>query len=51
MAPAGADPETWVPEEEPQPIGISISLPVGSILPGVCVCSHVTVCLLALPNA
>jgi len=31
--PAGADPETWVPEEEPQPIGISISLPQGSILP------------------
>ena len=34
MPPAGADPETWVPEEEPQPIGISISLPHGSILPG-----------------
>ena len=35
MPPAGADPETWVPEEEPQPIGLSISLPQGSILPGV----------------
>ncbi|KAL3158441.1 hypothetical protein ABBQ38_010675 [Trebouxia sp. C0009 RCD-2024] len=34
MPPAGADPETWVPEEEPQPIGISIALPHGSILPG-----------------
>lgn len=34
MPPAGADPETWVPEEEPQPIGISINLPPGSILPG-----------------
>ena len=34
MPPAGADPDTWVPEEEPQPIGISISLPQGSILPG-----------------
>lgn len=34
MPPAGADLETWVPEEEPQPIGISITLPPGSILPG-----------------
>ena len=34
MPPAGADPETWVPEEEPQPIGFSVSLPQGSILPG-----------------
>ena len=34
MPPAGADPETWVPEEEPQPIGISVNLPHGSILPG-----------------
>lgn len=34
MPPAGADPETWVPEEEPQPIGISVHLPHGSILPG-----------------
>ena len=34
MPPAGADLETWVPEEEPQPIGVSISLPHGSILPG-----------------
>ena len=34
MPPAGADLETWVPEEEPQPIGILITLPPGSILPG-----------------
>ena len=34
MPPAGADPDTWVPEEEPQPIGITVSLPQGSILPG-----------------
>lgn len=34
MPPAGADPETWVPEEEPQPIGISVTLPQGSVLPG-----------------
>lgn len=34
MPPAGADVETWVPEEEPQPIGISVTLPPGSILPG-----------------
>lgn len=34
MPPAGADPDSWVPEEEPQPIGVTISLPQGSILPG-----------------
>ncbi len=34
MPPAGADLASWVPEEEPQPIGISISLSHGSILPG-----------------
>lgn len=33
MPPAGADLNTWVPDEEPQPIGISINLPPGSILP------------------
>ena len=34
MPPAGADLATWVPEEEPQPIGVSMLLPPGSILPG-----------------
>lgn len=34
MPPAGADLETWVPEEEPQPIGVTITMPSGSILPG-----------------